>query len=96
MIGWLAGEQGMLLATPAHIGGFLAGLLLQRPLLLWRYRRRLSVVRANALRSRPFAGTTASVAFGSSRRCRWTTTYFISASSTVRWALPRQASSASA
>lgn len=37
--GWLMGEQGMLLATPAHIGGFLAGLLLQRPLLLWRYRR---------------------------------------------------------
>lgn len=39
MIGWLAGGQGYLLATPAHIGGFAAGLLLQRPLLLWRYRR---------------------------------------------------------
>ena len=38
MIGWMAGGQGLLLATPAHIGGFLAGLLLQRPLLLWRYR----------------------------------------------------------
>ena len=38
MIGWLAGAQGYLLATPAHIGGFVAGLLLQRPLLLWRYR----------------------------------------------------------
>ena len=38
MIGWLAGAQGYLLATPAHTGGFLAGLLLQRPLLLWRYR----------------------------------------------------------
>ena len=38
MIGWLAGGQGFLLATPAHIGGFIAGLLLQRPLLLWRYR----------------------------------------------------------
>jgi len=37
-IGWLADVQGVLLATPAHIGGFLAGLLLQRPLLLWRYR----------------------------------------------------------
>ena len=37
-MGWLAGGQGYLLATPAHIGGFLAGLLLQRPLLLWRYR----------------------------------------------------------
>lgn len=39
MTGYLAGAQGLLLATPAHIGGFLAGLLLQRPLLLWRYRR---------------------------------------------------------
>ena len=38
MIGWMAGGQGVLLATPAHVGGFLAGLLLQRPLLLWRYR----------------------------------------------------------
>lgn len=39
MMGWLAGEQGFLLATPAHVGGFAAGLLLQRPLLLWRYRK---------------------------------------------------------
>jgi membrane associated rhomboid family serine protease len=39
MSGYLAGGQGYLLATPAHIGGFLAGLLLERPLLLWRYRR---------------------------------------------------------
>lgn len=38
MMGWLAGGQGYLLATPAHIGGFAAGLVLQRPLLLWRYR----------------------------------------------------------
>ena len=38
MMGWLAGSQGYLLATPAHVGGFAAGLLLQRPLLLWRYR----------------------------------------------------------
>ena len=38
MVGWIAGGQGFLLATPAHIGGFIAGLLLQRPLLLWRYR----------------------------------------------------------
>ena len=38
MVGWLAGGEGYLLATPAHIGGFFAGLLLQRPLLLWRYR----------------------------------------------------------
>lgn len=39
VVGWSAGQQGMLLATPAHIGGFVAGLLLQRPLLLWRYRK---------------------------------------------------------
>lgn len=39
LVGWTAGAQGYLLATPAHIGGFLAGVLLQRPLLLWRYRR---------------------------------------------------------
>jgi membrane associated rhomboid family serine protease len=38
MMGWLAGVQGYALAIGAHIGGFLAGLLLQRPLLLWRYR----------------------------------------------------------
>jgi len=38
MVGLLAGAEGYLLATPAHIGGFIAGLLLQRPLLLWRYR----------------------------------------------------------
>jgi membrane associated rhomboid family serine protease len=38
MIGWLAGGQGVMLAIPAHVGGFVAGLLLQRPLLLWRYR----------------------------------------------------------
>ena len=35
----LAGGEGIMLATPAHIGGFIAGLLLQRPLLLWRYRK---------------------------------------------------------
>jgi len=38
MLGWLMGGQGYLLATPAHIGGFAAGLVLQRPLLLWKYR----------------------------------------------------------
>ena len=38
MMGWLAGGQGFLLAWPAHVGGFIAGILLQRPLLLWRYR----------------------------------------------------------
>lgn len=39
MVGYAAGQQGVLLAVAAHIGGFLAGLALQRPLLLWRYRR---------------------------------------------------------
>jgi membrane associated rhomboid family serine protease len=39
MMGWLAGQEGVLQATPAHVGGFAAGLLLQRPLLLWRYRK---------------------------------------------------------
>ena len=38
MMGWMGNQQGFLLATPAHVGGFAAGLLLQRPLLLWRYR----------------------------------------------------------
>lgn len=38
-VGWAAGQQGLLLATPAHVGGFVTGLLLQRPLLLWRYRK---------------------------------------------------------
>ncbi len=37
MMGVLAGGQGVMLATPAHIGGFVAGILLQKPLLLWRY-----------------------------------------------------------
>jgi len=31
-------QGGMLLAIGAHIGGFLAGLLLARPMLLWRWR----------------------------------------------------------
>ncbi len=39
MAGVLAGMQGVMLATPAHIGGFVAGILLQRPLLLWKYRK---------------------------------------------------------
>jgi membrane associated rhomboid family serine protease len=38
LVGWTAGAQGYLLATPAHIGGFVAGLLVQRPLLLWKFR----------------------------------------------------------
>ena len=31
--------DGVLVATPAHVGGFISGLLLQRPLLMWRYRK---------------------------------------------------------
>jgi membrane associated rhomboid family serine protease len=38
-VGFAAGAQGLMLATPAHVGGFLTGLVLQRPLLLWRYRK---------------------------------------------------------
>jgi membrane associated rhomboid family serine protease len=38
MVWWLAQGQGYMLATPAHVGGFIAGLLLQRPLLLWKFR----------------------------------------------------------
>jgi membrane associated rhomboid family serine protease len=38
MMGWIATGQDILLAIPAHVGGFAVGLLLQRPLLLWRYR----------------------------------------------------------
>ena len=39
MTAFLMGMQGVLVATGAHVGGFVAGLLLQKPLLLWRYRR---------------------------------------------------------
>jgi len=39
MNGVLSAGQGVMLATAAHIGGFMAGLAMQRPLLLWRYRR---------------------------------------------------------
>ena len=39
MSAYLMGMQGVLVATGAHVGGFLAGVLLQKPLLLWRYRR---------------------------------------------------------
>ena len=39
MTGMLAGFEGVLVATPAHVGGFLSGMLLQRPLLMWRYRK---------------------------------------------------------
>ena len=39
MNGVLSQGQGIMLATAAHIGGFIAGLAMQRPLLLWHYRR---------------------------------------------------------
>lgn len=39
MTAYLMGIQGVMVATGAHVGGFLAGVLLQKPLLLWRYRR---------------------------------------------------------
>jgi membrane associated rhomboid family serine protease len=39
MVGYLGGQQGTKIAIGAHVGGFIAGVLLQRPLLLWRYRR---------------------------------------------------------
>jgi membrane associated rhomboid family serine protease len=35
----LGAGQGILLAVGAHIGGFVIGVILARPLLLWRYRR---------------------------------------------------------
>jgi len=39
MTGYLMGTQGIAVATGAHVGGFIAGVILQKPLLLWRYRR---------------------------------------------------------
>jgi membrane associated rhomboid family serine protease len=36
--GFAFGQAGVLLAVGAHIGGFVAGLILARPLLLYRYR----------------------------------------------------------
>ena len=39
MNGVLSQSEGVMLATAAHIGGFVAGLAMQRPLLLWHYRR---------------------------------------------------------
>ncbi len=38
LIGFASGGGGSGVAIGAHIGGFAAGLLLARPLLLWRYR----------------------------------------------------------
>jgi membrane associated rhomboid family serine protease len=39
MTGLLMGMSGIAVATGAHVGGFIAGVLLQKPLLLWRYRK---------------------------------------------------------
>jgi membrane associated rhomboid family serine protease len=39
LIGIASAASHMAIAVAAHIGGFLAGLVLARPLLLWRYRR---------------------------------------------------------
>jgi membrane associated rhomboid family serine protease len=38
-LGFVAPSLGMGIAIWSHIGGFIAGLLLVRPLLLWRYRK---------------------------------------------------------
>jgi membrane associated rhomboid family serine protease len=38
-VGFAAGSEGLMVATPAHVAGFVTGLVLQRPLLLWRYRK---------------------------------------------------------
>ena len=38
MASYLMGMQGVMVATGAHVGGFIAGVVLQKPLLLWRYR----------------------------------------------------------
>ena len=39
IVGLTFETSGMRLAVFAHIGGFIAGLILTRPLLLWRYRK---------------------------------------------------------
>ena len=39
MTTFLMDMQGTAVATGAHVGGFIAGVVLLRPLLLWRYRR---------------------------------------------------------
>lgn len=38
MIGLVSSGDGYQIATAAHVGGFLAGLAMARPLLAWRYR----------------------------------------------------------
>ena len=39
LIGYALGTMGTQLAVAAHIGGFLAGLVLAKPLLLWKWRK---------------------------------------------------------
>jgi membrane associated rhomboid family serine protease len=39
LLGIASATQGMAIATAAHVGGFLAGLIMARPLLRWRYRK---------------------------------------------------------
>ena len=39
LLGLASVTQGVAIAAAAHIGGFIAGLLLARPLLRWRYRK---------------------------------------------------------
>jgi membrane associated rhomboid family serine protease len=39
MLGFASRTEGMAIASAAHVGGFLAGLVLARPLLRWRYRK---------------------------------------------------------
>jgi membrane associated rhomboid family serine protease len=39
LLGYASATQGIEVAAAAHIGGFIAGLILARPLLRWRYRK---------------------------------------------------------
>jgi membrane associated rhomboid family serine protease len=39
LLGYASAVQGIQIAAAAHIGGFIAGLALARPLLRWRYRK---------------------------------------------------------
>jgi len=39
LLGFASALQGVAIAAAAHVGGFIAGILLARPLLLWRYRK---------------------------------------------------------
>ena len=39
MLGLVSATKAMPIATAAHIGGFIAGLILARPMLAWRYRK---------------------------------------------------------